>query len=30
MRVPYYIGDLDRDLNLENYPYGYHKGLRLN
>ena len=20
-RVPYYIGDLKRDLNLENYPY---------
>ena len=22
IRVPYYIGDLKRDLNLENYPFG--------
>ena len=22
--VPYYIGDPERDLNLENYPYGLH------
>ena len=28
IRAPYYIWDLKRDLNLENYPYGDLYGLK--